>query len=47
MSKQLGSYECKFCLNLHTNEDNYLAHTQDNDRGSAEEARVCNTVLVE
>uniref|UniRef100_A0A7S1Y3T3 Matrin-type domain-containing protein n=1 Tax=Grammatophora oceanica TaxID=210454 RepID=A0A7S1Y3T3_9STRA len=24
----LGSYECKLCLTLHTNEANYLAHTQ-------------------
>ena len=24
----LGTYECKLCLTLHTNEGNYLAHTQ-------------------
>ena len=24
----LGTYECKLCLTLHTNEANYLAHTQ-------------------
>jgi len=24
----LGSYECKLCLTLHSNEGNYLAHTQ-------------------
>lgn len=24
----LGSYECKLCLTLHTNEGSYLAHTQ-------------------
>lgn len=24
----LGSYECKLCLTLHTNEGSYLSHTQ-------------------
>jgi splicing factor 3A subunit 2 len=28
MKNHLGSYECKLCLTLHTNEANYLAHTQ-------------------
>lgn len=28
MKNHLGSYECKLCLSLHTNEGNYLAHTQ-------------------
>jgi splicing factor 3A subunit 2 len=28
MRNHLGSYECKLCLTLHTNEANYLAHTQ-------------------
>jgi splicing factor 3A subunit 2 len=28
MKNHLGSYECKLCLTLHTNEGNYLAHTQ-------------------
>eukprot|EP01104_Vermistella_antarctica_P004444 TRINITY_DN14899_c0_g1_i1.p1 TRINITY_DN14899_c0_g1~~TRINITY_DN14899_c0_g1_i1.p1 ORF type:complete len:226 (+),score=49.35 TRINITY_DN14899_c0_g1_i1:40-717(+) len=28
MRNHLGSYECKLCLTLHTNEGNYLAHTQ-------------------
>ena len=28
MKNHLGSYECKLCLTLHTNEGDYLAHTQ-------------------
>ena len=28
MRNHLGSYECKLCLTIHTNEGNYLAHTQ-------------------
>lgn len=28
MRNHLGSYECKLCLTLHTNEANYLSHTQ-------------------
>ncbi|KAG7337999.1 pre-mRNA-splicing factor SF3a complex subunit 2 Prp11 [Nitzschia inconspicua] len=28
MRNHLGTYECKLCLTLHTNESNYLAHTQ-------------------
>jgi splicing factor 3A subunit 2 len=28
MRNHLGSYECKLCLTCHTNEGNYLAHTQ-------------------
>ena len=28
MKNHLGSYECKLCLTLHTNEGSYLAHTQ-------------------
>ncbi|KAK4527222.1 hypothetical protein GAYE_SCF37G5144 [Galdieria yellowstonensis] len=28
MRNHLGGYECKLCLTLHTNEGNYLAHTQ-------------------
>lgn len=28
MRNHLGTYECKLCLTLHTNEGNYLAHTQ-------------------
>jgi splicing factor 3A subunit 2 len=28
MKNHLGSYECKLCLTLHSNEGNYLAHTQ-------------------
>lgn len=28
MRNHLGQYECKLCLTLHTNEGNYLAHTQ-------------------
>eukprot|EP00028_Trichosphaerium_sp_Am-I-7-wt_P007801 CAMPEP_0168518906 /NCGR_PEP_ID=MMETSP0405-20121227/6999_1 /TAXON_ID=498012 /ORGANISM="Trichosphaerium sp, Strain Am-I-7 wt" /LENGTH=261 /DNA_ID=CAMNT_0008539343 /DNA_START=25 /DNA_END=810 /DNA_ORIENTATION=+ len=28
MRNHLGSYECKLCLTLHSNEANYLAHTQ-------------------
>ncbi len=28
MKNHLGSYECKLCLTIHSNEGNYLAHTQ-------------------
>eukprot|EP01083_Nonionella_stella_P206782 751799_1 len=28
MRNHLGTYECKLCLTLHTNEANYLSHTQ-------------------
>lgn len=28
MRNHLGSYECKLCLTLHTNEGSYMAHTQ-------------------
>ena len=28
MRNHLGSYECRLCLTVHTNEGNYLAHTQ-------------------
>ena len=28
MRNHLGTFECKLCLTLHTNEANYLAHTQ-------------------
>jgi len=28
MRNHLGSYECRLCLTLHSNEGNYLAHTQ-------------------
>lgn len=28
MRNHLGSYECRLCLTLHTNEGSYLAHTQ-------------------
>ncbi|KAJ2712152.1 CWF complex protein sap62 [Coemansia spiralis] len=28
MRNHLGSYECKLCLTMHTNEGSYLAHTQ-------------------
>lgn len=28
MKNHLGTFECKLCLTLHTNEANYLAHTQ-------------------
>jgi splicing factor 3A subunit 2 len=28
MRNHLGRYECRLCLTLHTNEGNYLAHTQ-------------------
>jgi len=28
MRNHLGTYECKLCLTIHTNEGNYLAHTQ-------------------
>lgn len=28
MKNHLGTYECKLCLTLHTNEGSYMAHTQ-------------------
>jgi hypothetical protein len=28
MKNHLGSYECRLCLTIHTNEGSYLAHTQ-------------------
>ena len=28
LKNHLGTYECKLCLTLHSNEGNYLAHTQ-------------------
>ena len=28
MRNHLGTYECRLCLTVHTNEGNYLAHTQ-------------------
>lgn len=28
MKNHIGTYECKLCLTLHTNEGSYLAHTQ-------------------
>ncbi|KAI8898157.1 hypothetical protein BC833DRAFT_614956 [Globomyces pollinis-pini] len=28
MKNHLGTYECKLCLTMHTNEGSYLAHTQ-------------------
>ncbi|OMJ23583.1 Pre-mRNA-splicing factor sap62 [Smittium culicis] len=28
MRNHIGSYECKLCLTIHTNEGSYLAHTQ-------------------
>ena len=28
MRNHLGSFECRLCLTLHTNESSYLAHTQ-------------------
>ena len=28
MINHLGTYECKLCLTLHSNEGSYLAHTQ-------------------
>lgn len=28
MINHLGTYECRLCLTLHTNEGSYLAHTQ-------------------
>ncbi|KAI8369293.1 uncharacterized protein BYT42DRAFT_103584 [Radiomyces spectabilis] len=45
MKNHLGSYECKLCLTLHTNEGSYLAHTQGKKhqtnlgRRAAKEAR--------
>ena len=28
MQNHLGTFECKLCLTLHTNEGSYLTHTQ-------------------
>ena len=28
MRNHLGTYECRLCLTLHSNEGSYLAHTQ-------------------
>jgi splicing factor 3A subunit 2 len=28
MKNNIGSYECRLCLTIHTNEGSYLAHTQ-------------------
>ena len=28
MRNHIGTYECRLCLTLHSNEGNYLAHTQ-------------------
>lgn len=28
MKNHIGTYECRLCLTLHTNEGSYLAHTQ-------------------
>ncbi|KAI8051281.1 hypothetical protein BDF22DRAFT_692983 [Syncephalis plumigaleata] len=45
MKNHLGTYECKLCLTLHTNEGSYLAHTQGKKhqtnlaRRAAKEAR--------
>ncbi|ORZ08340.1 hypothetical protein BCR42DRAFT_424915 [Absidia repens] len=45
MKNHLGSYECKLCLTLHSNEGSYLAHTQGKKhqtnlaRRAAKEAR--------
>jgi splicing factor 3A subunit 2 len=50
MKNHLGSYECKLCLTLHTNEGSYLAHTQGKKhqtnlaRRAAKEARDFNQV---
>ncbi|KAI9164428.1 CWF complex protein sap62 [Blastocladiella emersonii ATCC 22665] len=46
LKNHLGSYECKLCLTLHTNEGSYLAHTQGKKhqanlaRRHAREARI-------
>ena len=45
MKNHLGTYECKLCLTVHTNEGSYLAHTQGKKhqtnlaRRAAKEAR--------
>ncbi|KAI9592535.1 hypothetical protein BDF19DRAFT_451480 [Syncephalis fuscata] len=49
MKNHLGTYECKLCLTLHTNEGSYLAHTQGKKhqtnlaRRAAKEARTFGT----
>jgi splicing factor 3A subunit 2 len=49
MKNHLGSYECKLCLTLHSNEGSYLAHTQGKKhqtnlaRRAAKEARESST----
>ena len=51
MKNHLGTYECKLCLTLHTNEGNYLAHTQGRKhqqglaRRAALEAKIANAAL--
>lgn len=51
MKNHLGTYECKLCLTLHTNEGNYLAHTQGRKhqqglaRRAALEAKLANAAL--
>lgn len=51
MRNHLGSYECKLCLTLHSNEGNYLAHTQAKrhqsnlGRRAAMEAKVRGAIL--
>lgn len=48
----IGSYECKLCLTLHTNEGSYLAHTQGRRhqqnlaRRAAREQRESNTTVL-
>ncbi|KAJ8329642.1 hypothetical protein BDV3_003651 [Batrachochytrium dendrobatidis] len=52
MKNHLGSYECKLCLTLHTNEGSYLAHTQGKKhqtnlaRRAAKDARESNGPFV-
>jgi splicing factor 3A subunit 2 len=43
MRNHLGTYECKLCLTLHTNEGNYLAHTQ----GKKHQAGLAKRALME
>jgi splicing factor 3A subunit 2 len=41
MKNHLGTYECRLCLTLHTNEASYLAHTQGKKHQTSLARRKC------
>ena len=45
MRNRTGQYECRLCLTLHTNEGNYLAHTQGKRHQQNLAARVARDAL--